>query len=928
MNRLPTIPSHPAPPQPFAAYSPYQRPDVAPSRPDIAPPAHHHHRPRDSEGSNGNAQKLPSLRTLLEPQLLENKLPDPLPRPGAAAHLTHTTPVRYGSNSPTLKRRHDFDGYSHDYPEHNALAARVPPVHRPSHHTNSSDAQSATFSTPGSTPGSRQSEFSRHGSLGRSSHHDVPAKLYRPQSTPLALSAPAEPAAAHTAQQPLDDPMDISKPPGRKRPEGSSRAPIRSSRCLGQREIQGEGLCYVYEDGTYCRAIIDGEPVNPSWGITKAGKPRKRLAQACLTCREKKIKCEPGYPKCHQCAKSQRACRGGLNQPSMSNASEETSPSSSTALFKNPSMELMSPAAGPEKQRPLEEQREIPRTAEAWKATSPFKPRNYRPNSVSTSRDMSVHSMDSDWSGSVNQQDPDDPRRGSHQDQLALQWEQDPYETDARLTMRLLDLYFLHAGRATYGIFPRKPFLAWVETNREKSQDHLMLLYSVLAMGSIFSRDADHRTIGKRFASVAAYATEKRFGKFTLQLCQSRLMLALYNFARGKAQEAWDFCGAGLRAISALKLNTEDGIRELPDTLTELDYGFDRRTLEECCRRTFWSGFLMDVSSTAFTATTTLDLMLQQRYNGFCGGTLCVINIEDTFLRLPCPESAYEASNPSDTILFDFDLMSRQSPPGPPLGHMAYLTLISAIWGDVLTFTSRSVHRPDSGYERIYETFYAKTIERLDAWRSMLPANLHYTAQNLDNSIIEGHAGTFISLHALYHTTLIRLNRHVRLHALPEERIRRNIDNAFRNASIFFSIMHSLAANNRQRRLPLNIASEFLFSTPFPGYALMLSIDVISSAGTVSTLPSLIETLGTATSCIEELATFWASARAQKKAISSRMKQLGDLLLQEEQGIRNGSYGQFWRLPSSLETAFGDNDTVYKSSEQVLFEVVGGLTGH
>lgn len=74
--------------------------------------------------------------------------------------------------------------------------------------------------------------------------------------------------------------------------------------------MSGEGLCYIYEDGTYCRAIIDGEPVNPSWGITKAGKPRKRLAQACLTCREKKIKCEPGYPKCHQCAKSQRVCRG------------------------------------------------------------------------------------------------------------------------------------------------------------------------------------------------------------------------------------------------------------------------------------------------------------------------------------------------------------------------------------------------------------------------------------------------------------------------------------------------------------------------------------------------------------------------------------------------------------------------------------------
>lgn len=609
----------------------------------------------------------------------------------------------------------------------------------------------------------------------------------------------------------------------------------------------------------------------------------------------------------------------------MSNASEETSPSSSSALFKNQSAELVSPVAGPDKARALEEQREPSRTVEAWNAGSTFKARNFRPNSAATSRDMSVHSPDSDWSGSQNNLDPDDPRRGSHQDQLAVQWERDPYETDPRLTMHLLDLYFLHAGRATYGMFPRTPFLTWVETNHEKTQDYLMLLYSVLAMGSIFSADPDKRTLGKRFAAIAAYGTEKRFGRFTLQLCQSRLMLALYNFARGKAQEAWDFCGAGLRAISALKLNTEEGIRELPDTSVDLDYGFDRRTLEECCRRTFWSGFLMDVSSTAFTTPTTLDLILQQRYNGFCGGTLCVINIEDTFLRLPCLETAYEASNPSDTPFFDFDLLSRQAPPGPLLGHMAYLTLISVIWGEVLTFTSRAVHRPDNGYERHYETFYAKTYERLDAWHSMLPANLQYTPQNLDNSIIEGYAGTFISLHALYHTTVIRLNRHVRVRSLPADKIGRNIDHAFRNAHNFLLMMHSLAAINRQQRLPPNAASEFLFSIPFPGYALMLSIDVLSSAGTIGTLPELITTIGTTLSCLDELSSFWASARAQQKAVANRIKQLTDIALQEEQGVRNGSYGQFWRIGDSLETAFGNEDAVCKAGDQLLFDVVGRL---
>lgn len=55
-----------------------------------------------------------------------------------------------------------------------------------------------------------------------------------------------------------------------------------SLQCVGQREIPGEGLVYIYQDGSTCPTIIDGEPVNPLWGTTKAGKARKRLAQACL----------------------------------------------------------------------------------------------------------------------------------------------------------------------------------------------------------------------------------------------------------------------------------------------------------------------------------------------------------------------------------------------------------------------------------------------------------------------------------------------------------------------------------------------------------------------------------------------------------------------------------------------------------------------
>ncbi|KID60974.1 serine/threonine-protein kinase Sgk2, partial [Metarhizium brunneum ARSEF 3297] len=55
-------------------------------------------------------------------------------------------------------------------------------------------------------------------------------------------------------------------------------------------DVPGEGMCYFYDDGSHCKTVIDGEVVNSHWGVTKAGKPRKRLAIACIPCREKKIK--------------------------------------------------------------------------------------------------------------------------------------------------------------------------------------------------------------------------------------------------------------------------------------------------------------------------------------------------------------------------------------------------------------------------------------------------------------------------------------------------------------------------------------------------------------------------------------------------------------------------------------------------------------
>jgi hypothetical protein len=74
-------------------------------------------------------------------------------------------------------------------------------------------------------------------------------------------------------------------------------------------DSRGNALYHRFEDSSVSQRNVNGDPLNPKWGTTKAGKPRKRLGQACNTCREKKIKCDPSVPKCAQCQKFNRDCK-------------------------------------------------------------------------------------------------------------------------------------------------------------------------------------------------------------------------------------------------------------------------------------------------------------------------------------------------------------------------------------------------------------------------------------------------------------------------------------------------------------------------------------------------------------------------------------------------------------------------------------------
>lgn len=140
-------------------------------------------------------------------------------------------------------------------------------------------------------------------------HHPNAGRMILPQATytPIpteqhGINRLSEPHhyPAHRKVQSSHEPL---------RPASAPRDSSHTKIVVRETNVEGKGICYVYDDGTVCPKAINGDVVNPKWGTTKAGKPRKRLGQACNTCREKKIRCDPQIPKCAQCQKFGRECK-------------------------------------------------------------------------------------------------------------------------------------------------------------------------------------------------------------------------------------------------------------------------------------------------------------------------------------------------------------------------------------------------------------------------------------------------------------------------------------------------------------------------------------------------------------------------------------------------------------------------------------------
>ncbi|KAK8136313.1 hypothetical protein PG984_004253 [Apiospora sp. TS-2023a] len=625
-------------------------------------------------------------------------------------------------------------------------------------------------------------------------------------------------------------------------------------RFVRQAEVPGEGLCYFYDDGTHCKTVIDGEQVNAHWGVTKAGKPRKRLAIACLTCREKKIKCDPDYPRCVQCEKFGRTCRFKNAPRGGHNTSPVTSPSGQAEVPRNFGSQARS--AEPSRPRSVSSSSVSPRTT-ALPHPSPELPGvpakrmrmdydHYRPESRDSTRFFEPPKFQK---ANLAWQRRDLPR--IHEDLLCRTWQTNPYVSDPHATSTAITSFFNHIETTALRFLPAQLFKNWVKNNAHtKSPEDLTLLYSMLAFGVHMNDGPRH--LAQEYAQVARFGCDRSAPG--LQLAQTKLVLSLFYLANSRAFDSYEMLASAISVALLLRYNIE--LAQLPDELVpeSFPYTMNRNTFEECRTRTLFSCYILERSNGLFPSRPTL------------------LKTRDIFLRLPHEDTLFDDNMEQvpETPMFD---VSREVPSSSAIGIMGYLVNIMEIWGRVLSGVQREAlgAAPVEAEPRFIE----RISERLRQYGDALPPKFRFTDPNLAEATEDGVDGSLITLHLVHLLTRTKFTRHAQseiARTLQADAISQKCSSLAGDLMFATIALRDQLVKRRDTRVPY-------LATTFAVQAATEAIDIMTAKGSLTSLPGSIQEITASKELCDAVSSKWGNTRVQKEQLDERMEKLN--LLQE-----------------------------------------------
>lgn len=481
-------------------------------------------------------------------------------------------------------------------------------------------------------------------------------------------------------------------------------------------------------------------------------------------------------------------------------------------------------------------------------------------------------------------------------DVLHRAWRTDPYVSDPQSISTVLSQFFGHIDNAIVIRFlPEDIFKSWVASSvHRKSPEDMMLLYSVLAIGVALSGGPRH--IAFEYAQVAYYA-QKSTTTASLQLVQSRMLLALYNVAVSRFWEANELVSSATATGACLQLNQEID-RSKDASLTVYPFGMTRTCYAEARRRTLWSLFMLERLSPLFPERATM------------------IHAEDIYIRLPSDSESFEKQLDARMPMFNPYESSINTFTEKPSDITSHLVEMVHIWSSCQSTIHRLASRPNASDA---EGLRIRTLtKRVHDWHSALPPRLSFGGSNLESAAFSGKVGSFLTMHLLCHHALIQLNRyHLSVGKLSVEYRTSHFQECRENAR---SIVDIVGCLDRILRIRPTI-----LSTPPPAMstAVTTAMDVLSSSGPLGAISDMVDNMRVAKTAVDSSANIWEHARASQMALDQRLQKLYRI---RDQGSRPGPVDDFrvsnfagdeqphWQIFKPLEQTYPiDMDVVYCS---------------
>lgn len=466
---------------------------------------------------------------------------------------------------------------------------------------------------------------------------------------------------------------------------------------------------------------------------------------------------------------------------------------------------------------------------------------------------------------------------------LAVSWSIDPYEGDPEMAVHYIESFFTNVNDSLYHIFPHARFILWVKSGQTKSAKDKMLLYSMMALGSIFSDRSDRAAALMQYSRIAHFAIQNSQHTLSLQLAQSHLIMSLWYYATGSMGGCWDSIGAAGRVVSGLRYNLESGGIVI-DQNQICDYGMHPQALMECRRRTYWASYILDVGFDLTLRTLFYLSNNVQRLSTLFTTSSTFIPSESSLIRFPCREEIFEAQQYATAPYFQSILQEttgKSADDRSSLAPMAYLIEILTIWGDVSSGISRLSQISSGNYPSIAENLHTDIMRRTDEWTQTLPQHLTFSATNMERASQMKNADVFISIHMIHHATLMKLFRHARYQSMRYEVLVQYIHRARYHAVEILRMASASFKQIEESQMSRSNADPLFRTTilnPFLPYVILSAIDVLSAVGMMSELSDLVTFVRGSLALVEHFGRRWDSSLDIVNVIEKRLNTLTDCL--------------------------------------------------